>query len=156
MPSWDPEAERTASCRDYFLFFFKPKDSPPGPPPGEGEVHPPSPEAVLFPSGSPVLRPLAFPLSARFDGGLDGRGGLPTPSSTAPLLRMRCGSRDGCRGRPRRRAGWGAAASGRVEAAAARWAGCVGSPQSAPKQPRTAGPCSRLCRRRCQSGTQGP
>ncbi len=72
------------------------------------------------------------------------------------LLRMRCGSRDGCRGRPRRRAGWGAAASGRVEAAAARWAGCVGSPQSAPKQPRTAGPCSRLCRRRGQSGTQGP
>ncbi len=86
MPSWDPEAERTASCRDFFIYFFKPKYSPPGPPPGEGEVHPPSPEAVLFPSGSPVLRPLAFPLSARFDGGLDGRGGLPTPSSTAPLL----------------------------------------------------------------------
>ncbi len=69
---------------------------------------------------------------------------------------MRCGSRDGRRGRPRRRAGWDAAASGRVEAAAARWAGCVGSPQSAPKQPRTAGPCSRLRRRRGQSGTQGP
>ncbi len=85
MPSWDPEAERTASCREFFFFFFT-KDSPPGPPPGEGEVHPPSPEAVLFPSGSPVLRPLALPLTARFDGGQDGRGGLPTPSSTAPLL----------------------------------------------------------------------
>ncbi len=72
------------------------------------------------------------------------------------LLQMRCGSRDGRRGRPRRRAGWGAAASGRVEAAAARWAGRVRAPQSAPKQPRTAGPCSRLRRRRGQSGTQGP
>ncbi len=33
-------------------------------------------------------------------------------------------------------------------------AGRVGSPQSAPVQPGTAGPCYRLCRRRGQSGIQ--
>ncbi len=125
-----------------------------------GEVHPPSPEAVLFPSWSPVLRSLALPLTARFDGG-PGRAGWPAYAQlngTASGGCCGCGAGAGtdAGGCPRRRAGWGAAASGRVEAAAARWAGRVGSPQSAPKQPRTAGPCSRLHRQRGQSGTQGP
>ncbi len=118
---------------------------------------PPSPEAVLFPSGSPVLRPLALPLTARFDGGQDGQGGLPMPSSMAPLLEA---TADAVREQGRTQgATLGDEQAGvewRVEAAAARWAGRVGSPQSAPKQPRTAGPCSRLRRRRGQSGTQGP
>ncbi len=35
-------------------------------------------------------------------------------------------------------------------------AGYVGSPQSAPVQPGTAGPCYQLCRRRGQSGIQEP
>ncbi len=118
-------------------------------------MHPPSPEAVLFPSGSPVLRPLALPLTARFDGGQDGRGGLPTRSSTAPLLEA---AADAVREQGRTQGPPSATSRlGRwVEAAAARWAGRVGSPQSAPKQSRTAGPCSRLRRRRGQSGTQGP
>ncbi len=106
-------------------------------------MHPPSPEAVLFPSGSPVLRPLALPLTARFDGGQDGRGGLPTPSSTAPLLEA---AADAVREQGRTQGPPSATSRG----------GRVGSPQSAPKQPRTAGPCSRLRRRRGQSGTQGP
>ncbi len=65
--------------------FLKKTDYPPGPPPGEGEMHLPSPEAVPSLSGSPVPRPLA-PRLPPVDGGQDGRGGLPTPSSTAPLL----------------------------------------------------------------------
>ncbi len=48
--------------------------------------------AVPSLSGSPVLGPLALPLTARFDGGLDGRGGLPM------LLQMQRGSRGGRRG----------------------------------------------------------
>ncbi len=92
-----------------FLSRFKKKkkkDYPPGPPPGEGEMHLPSPEAVPSLSGSPV-----------------GRGGLPTPSSTAPLLEAAADVV--------REQGWmqgaalgdeqaGAATGGRVEAAAAR------------------------------------
>ncbi len=65
--------------------FLKKTDYPPGPPPGEGEMHLPSPEAVPSLSGSPVPRPLA-PLLTASGRGQDGRGGLPTPSSTAPLL----------------------------------------------------------------------
>ncbi len=65
--------------------FLKKKDYPPGPPPGEGEMHLPYHEAVPSLSGSPVPRPLA-PLLTASRRGQDGRGGLPTPSSTAPLL----------------------------------------------------------------------
>ncbi len=59
--------------------FLKKTDYPPGPPPGEGEMHLPSPEAVPSLSGSLLCLPPV-------DGGQDGRGGLPTPSSTALLL----------------------------------------------------------------------
>ncbi len=115
-------------------------------------MHLPSPEAVPSLSGSPVPRPLA-PLLTAVDGGQGGRGGLPTPSSTAPRLEACCGcgggSRGGCRGPPSAttRAG-GAATGGRVEAAAARRGREFRSPQSAPVQPGTAGPGYRLRRRR--------
>ncbi len=65
---------------------------------------------------------------------------------------MRCGG--GCPGPPSATSRLGAVTGGRVEAAAK--AGHVGSPQSAPMQPRTAGPCYRLRRRRDQSGIQEP
>ncbi len=150
-PSWDPETETTASCRD---FWKKKTDYPPGPPPGEGEMHLPSPEAFPSLSGSPVPRPLA------------GRGGaaclhLALRHRFWRLLRMRCGSRGGCRGPPSATSRLGAATGGRVEAAAARrgrelFFFFVRSPQSAPVQPGTAGPGYRLRRRRGQSGIQEP
>ncbi len=76
--------------------IFETTDYPPGPPLGEGEMHLPSPEAVPSLSGSPVPRPLA-PL----------RGGaaylhLSQRHCFWRLLRMRCGSRGGCRGIPQR------------------------------------------------------
>ncbi len=50
-------------------------------------MHLPSPEAVPSLSGSPVPWPLAPPLTASRKGEVaTGRGGLPTPSSMAPLL----------------------------------------------------------------------
>ncbi len=57
--------------------FLKKKktDYPPGPPPGEGEMHLPSPEAVPSLSGLPVPRPLAPPLTASRRG--PGRAGRP-------------------------------------------------------------------------------
>ncbi len=51
------------------------------------------------------------------NGGQDGRGGLPTPSSTAPLLKAAAGVDAGSRSATIR---LGAATGGRVEAAAAR------------------------------------
>lgn len=71
----------------------------PGPPPGEGEVLSPSPRKRLPLSGPPVPGPLALPLTARFDGGQDGWGGLPMPSSTAPLAGGCCGCGAGAGGR---------------------------------------------------------
>ncbi len=58
-----------------FLSRFLKKDYPLGPPPGEGEMHLPSPEAVPSLSGSPVPRPLAPPLTASRRG--LGRAGRP-------------------------------------------------------------------------------
>ncbi len=56
-------------------FLKKKTDYPPGPPPGEGEMHLPSPEAVPSLSGLPVPRPLAPPLTASRRG--PGRAGRP-------------------------------------------------------------------------------
>ncbi len=78
------------------------------------------------------------------DGGQDGRGGLPTPSLTAPLLKA---AADAVR-ELQPADGW------RQQLSAE--AGSVRSPQSAPVQPGTAGPCYRLRRRRGQSGIQEP
>ncbi len=55
--------------------FLKKTDYPPGPPPGEGEMHLPSPEAVPSLSGSPVPRPLAPLLTGSRRG--PGRAGQP-------------------------------------------------------------------------------
>ncbi len=52
------------------------KDSPPGPPPGEGVVRSPSPDEQFPPSlGRPSQGPLALALAAGSGGGLDGLGG---------------------------------------------------------------------------------
>ncbi len=67
--------------------FLKKTDYPPGPPPGEGEMHLPSPEAVPSLSLGRPSRGLLLLCLPPVDGGQDGRGGLPTPSSTAPLLK---------------------------------------------------------------------
>ncbi len=69
---------------------------------------------------------------------------------------MRCGSRGGCRGPPLATSRLGAATGGRVGQQLPAKAGSVRSPQSAPVQPGTAGPCYRLRRRRGQSGIQEP
>ncbi len=55
--------------------FLKKTDYPHGPPPGEGEMHLSSPEAVPSLSGSPVPRPLAPLLTASRRG--PGRAGRP-------------------------------------------------------------------------------
>ncbi len=91
------------------------------------------------------------------DGGQDGRGGLPTPSSTAPLLEA---AADAVRERGWMQGaaltlGWLQPADGWRQQLPAE-AGSVRSPQSAPVQPGTAGPCYRLHRRRGQSGIQEP
>ncbi len=56
-------------------FLKKKNDYPPGPPPGEGEMNLPSPEAVPSLSGSPVPRPLAPLLTGSRRG--PGRAGRP-------------------------------------------------------------------------------
>ncbi len=59
-------------------------------------------------------------------------------------------------GHPRRRAGWALQPADGWRQQLPAEAGRVGSPQSAPVQPGTAGPCYRLRRRRGQSGIQEP
>ncbi len=75
-------------------------DSPPGPPPGEGEVTHHLRQTVSSIIRSPVSGPLAPALTTRFGGGLDGLGILPvTGSTTLPsgrLLRQRGSSLRGC------------------------------------------------------------
>ncbi len=91
---------------------------------------------------------------------LSGRGGLPTPSSTAPLFGGCCGCGAGAGvdagGRPPRRAGWALQPADGWRQQLPAEAGSVRSPQSAPVQPGTAGPGYRLRRRRGQSGIQEP
>ncbi len=103
--------------------FLKKTDYPPGPPPGEGEMHLPSPEAVPALSGSHVPRPPAPTLTASRRGpGRDGAAclHLARRHRSWRLLRMRCGSGGGCRGPPSETSSLGAATGGLVEAAAAR------------------------------------
>ncbi len=59
-------------------------------------------------------------------------------------------------GRPRRRAGWAQQPADGWRQQLPTEAGSVRSPQSAPVQPGTAGPCYRLRRQRGQSGIQEP
>ncbi len=144
MPSWDPETET---------------DYPPSPPPGEGEMHLPSPEAVPSLSGSPVPRPLAPPLTASWRG--PGRAGRPAYiqlNGTTFEGCCGCGAGAGvdAGGRPRRRAGWALQPVDGWRQQLPAEAESVRSPQSAPVQPGTAGPCYRLRRRKGQSGIQEP
>ncbi len=82
--------------------IFITTDYPPGPPPGEGDMHLPSPEAVPSLSGSPVPRPLAPPLTPLL------HLLAPRPGGAACLClaqrhcfwRLRCGSAGGFRGPP--------------------------------------------------------
>ncbi len=92
------------------------------------------------------------------DGGQEGLGGLPTPSSTAPLLKAAVDAGAGVDAgrRPRRRAGWALQPADGWRQHLPAEAGRVESPQSAPVQPGTAGPCYRLRHRRGQSGIQEP
>ncbi len=86
-PSWDPETETTASCRDFWKKKKKKKKK---------IIHPallrgrerctyPLPKQFPLSLGCPS-RGLSLLRLPPVDGGQDGRGGLPTPSSTAPLL----------------------------------------------------------------------
>ncbi len=133
------------------------KDSPPGPPPGEGVVRSPSPEEQTSPS---LGRPSQGRLPRRLPPGLAGAwtGGA-AALRPAPRRCLAGGCCDCC-------AGAGAAAGGTeyTEALppAAGWrqqlhagAGCAGLPQSASVQRRTAGLSSPPRRRKGRSGTRG-
>ncbi len=129
-PSWDPEKKETA----LFLKFWIPparglvaeqnkketKDSPPGPPPGEGVVRSPSPDEQD--PEAPGRPSQGRRLPWRFTGLAGAEAGCAAVLRPAP----RCGCREGCchgragaeveaaGGRPRRRADGGAAAGGNV------------------------------------------
>ncbi len=114
-PSWDPETETTASCRDFWKNWLSTRPSSGG---GKDAL------TLSWSSSLSLGHPSRGLLLLRLppvDGDQDGRGGLPSPSSTAPLLEA---AADAVRER-----GWmplsatsrlGAATGGRVEAAAAR------------------------------------
>ncbi len=154
-PSWDPETETTASCRD----FWKKQIIHPALLRGRERCTYPIPKQFPLSLDRPS-RGLLLLCLPPVDGGQDGRGGLPTPSSTAPLLEAAADAvreqgwmqgaalGDEQAGRCNRRTGGGSSCPPR--------AGSVRSPQSAPVQPGTAGPGYRLRRRRGQSGIQEP
>ncbi len=102
MPSWYPETETTTSCWD----FWNNRLSTPALLWGRERCTYPQPKQFPLSLGSPSrgLLPLLLP---PVDGGQDGRGGLPTPSS-ALLFEdcCWCGAGADAVGRPRRRAGW--------------------------------------------------
>ncbi len=117
MPSWDPETETTASCRD----FWKKKRLSTRPSSGGGR------DALTLSRSSSlslwVARPEASCSSAyRQETGARTGGAaclhLARRHRFWRLLRMRCGG--GCRGPPSATSRLGAATGGRVEAAAAR------------------------------------
>ncbi len=122
-------------------------------------MHLPSPEAVPSLPGSPVPRPLASPLTtSRWGPGRVGRPAYAYLDGIAFEGCCGCGARAGvdAGGHPRRRAGWPLQPADGWRQPLPAEAGRVGSPQSAPVQPGTAGPCYRLRRRRDQSGIQEP
>ncbi len=80
-PSWDPETETTASWRD----FWKKQIIHPALLRGRERCTYPLPKQFPLSLGHPS-RGLLLLCLPPVDGGQDGRGGLPTPSSTAPLL----------------------------------------------------------------------
>ncbi len=81
MPSWDPETETTASCRD----FWKKQIIHPALLRGWERCTYPLPKQFSLSLGR-LSRGLLLLRLPPVDGGQDGQGGLPTPSSTALLL----------------------------------------------------------------------
>ncbi len=81
-PSRDPETETTAFCRD---FWKKKQIIHPALLRGRERCTYPLPKQFPLSLGRPS-RGLLLLCLPPVDGGQDGRGGLPTPSSTAPLL----------------------------------------------------------------------
>ncbi len=78
MPSWDPETETTASCRDFWKNRLSTRR-------GRERCTYPLPKQFPLSLDHPSRGLLLLRLPP-VDGGQDGWGGLPTPSSTAPLL----------------------------------------------------------------------
>ncbi len=135
-PSWDPEEKETALLLKFWVPLTRgsvaeqnkkeTKDSPPGPPPGEGVVQSPSPEKQD--PKAPGRPSQGRRLPWRFTGLAGAEAGCAGLLRPAP----RCGRSAGCccgragaeveaaGGRPRRRADGGAAAGGGVETAADR------------------------------------
>ncbi len=98
------------------------KDSPPGPPPGEGVVRSPSPEEQTSPTlGRPSQGRLLRRLPPGLAGAWTGGAAALRPAPRRCLAGGCCaGAGAAAGGRPRRRVDRGTAAGGRVEAAAAR------------------------------------
>ncbi len=118
MPSWDPETETTASCRDFWNNRLSTRPSSGGG--GDALTLSRSSSLSLW-----VARPEASCSSAyrQLIGARTGGAAclhLAQRHRSRRQLRMRCGSRGGCRGPPSATSRLGAATGGRVEAAAAR------------------------------------
>ncbi len=98
------------------------KDSPPGPPPGEGVVPSPSPEEQTSPSlGRPSQGRLLLRLPPGLAGAWTGGAAALRPAPWRCLAGGCCaGAGVAAGGRPRRRVDRGTVAGSRVEAAAAR------------------------------------
>ncbi len=128
--SWDPETEETALLLKFWVPLAagpaaeqkqnETKDSPPGPPPGEGVVRSPSPDEQFSPSlGRPSQGLLHLRLPPGLAGAWTGWASCLWPAPRRRTVKGCCrgvGAGAATGGRPRRRAGWGAAAG--VEAAA--------------------------------------
>ncbi len=115
MPSWDPETETTASCRDILNRLSTRPSS------GGGR------DALTLSRSSSLSLWVAHPEAScssaycQLTGArMGGVACLGLAQRHRFWRRMQCGSRDGCRGPPSATSRLGAATGGRVEAAAAR------------------------------------
>ncbi len=117
-PSWDPETETTASCRD---LKKKKQIIHPALLRGRERCTYPLPKQFPLSLGRPS-RGLLLLCLPPVDGGArtGGAACLHLALRHRFWRRMRCGSRGGCRGPPSATSRLGAATGGRVEAAAAR------------------------------------
>ncbi len=123
--SWDPETEETALLLKFWVPLAagpaaeqkqnETKDSPPGPPPGEGVVRSPSPDEQSLGRPSQGLLRLPPGLAGAWTGWASCLWPAPRRRTVEGCCRG-VGAGAAAGGRPRRQAGWGAAAG--VEAAA--------------------------------------
>ncbi len=128
VPSGDPEIEETALLSRFWVpLTVRPvaeketKDSPPGPPPGEGVVRSPSPEEQTSPSlGRPSQGRLPPGLAGAWTGEAAALRPAPRRCLAGGCWVCCAGAGAAAGGRPRRQVDRGTAAGGRVEAAAAR------------------------------------